>query len=111
MQQACKRLHLTEHYVPHSLRHGCATLLARMHWPIEDIMHRGRWAAHKSVRAYIQRARGLLLRQQVPEQTHRLGSHALLDLPFAFSLAQEHFVRGGRTLSSSSAGKPSAASS
>ena len=34
--------------------------------PIEDILHRGRWASTKSARHYVQSGRALLLAEEVP---------------------------------------------
>jgi integrase len=109
--EACARLGLSERFVPHSLRHGGATLLARLHWPLADIMDRGRWAEAKSARGYIQRGRGLQLQMRIPDAVFARGEEAFANLARAFALTQEHSkVGGGRTLSAARAGQSSAAS-
>jgi len=64
-KNACGLLSLSS-YVPHSLRHGGATLLALQNVPMEDILARGRWASSKSARRYIQSGRALLLSMDTP---------------------------------------------
>ncbi len=87
---ACQSLGLEDGYVPHSLRHGGATRLWMLKWPIEDIMLRGRWASTKSARHYVQEGRAVLM------SLHRLEalvSHASVlasRLQRVFALAQKH---------------------
>src|SRR6185437_10326552 len=38
LHRTCAKLGLSQEYVPHSLRHGCATMLHLLGWSLEDIM-------------------------------------------------------------------------
>lgn len=59
---ACHSLRISAHaFSPHSLRHGGATRDFCRGRPLEDILLRGRWAASKSARTYIQSGRMLLI--------------------------------------------------
>jgi Phage integrase family len=60
-------------YVPHSLRHGGATADFMLGSTIEQIMHRGRWAATSSAARYIQQGPALLVSQQVPPDLVTIG--------------------------------------
>jgi integrase len=60
-------------YVPHSLRHGGATADFMLGSTIEQVMHRGRWAATSSATRYIQQGPALLVNQQVPAQLVSIG--------------------------------------
>lgn len=60
-------------YVPHSFRHGGATYAHQHGATIEQIMYRGRWVALESARRYIQTARALLIRQDVPSHLNDAG--------------------------------------
>lgn len=73
-KRACSALLLSEHYVPHSLRHGGATALFLAGERIEDILLRGRWASSKTARRYIQAGPALLLQHSVPEATGSLAA-------------------------------------
>ena len=74
MQNACWSLGLgTTPYVPHSLRHGGATHdFLRTH-SIEHVQFRGRWKSMESSRRYIQMARAMLTKHQVPQRLNQLG--------------------------------------
>jgi integrase len=61
-------------YVPHSLRHGGATYDFLRVRSIEQIMFRGRWVSMESARRYVQTCKALLIRQQVPQHLHDLGT-------------------------------------
>jgi integrase len=61
-------------YVPHSFRHGGATYLYQRGSRIEDIMFRGRWLSLESARRYIQTARALLIRLDIPDELNRRGA-------------------------------------
>lgn len=83
-----KRLHVVcsglglPHYVPHSLRHGGATLDHLSGISIDDIMVRGRWASVRSARHYVQQGRALLLEWDMPSDLAELADAlrpALLD--------------------------------
>jgi len=63
---ACSALHLPTGFVPHSLRHGGATMWFLQGRSMEDIMHRGRWASSKTARRYVQAGRALLIKQDIP---------------------------------------------
>jgi integrase len=60
-------------YVPHSLRHGGATRDYMRGMSIEDVMYRGRWKTMESARRYIQQSRAMLVQQDVPKESHKLG--------------------------------------
>jgi len=67
LKDACASLGLSERYVPHSLRHGGATryrFYFRM--TLEQVMERGRWAASRSTKTYIQSGRALAMSMEVP---------------------------------------------
>lgn len=72
-KRACAQLGLSPDYVPHSLRHGGATLLSLDGVPMEDILARGRWASTKSARRYVQGGRALLLNMAIPARTASLA--------------------------------------
>lgn len=61
-------------YVPHSFRHGGATYLFQRGTRIEDIMFRGRWLSMESARRYIQTARALLIRLDIPDELNQRGA-------------------------------------
>lgn len=64
--RACDGLHLPPGFVPHSLRHGGATMWFLQGRSMEDIMHRGRWSSSKTARRYVQAGRALLIKQNIP---------------------------------------------
>src|SRR5205823_2023935 len=49
-KEACADLRLSSTFVPHSLRHGAATVASLGGVPMEDIQLRGRWASFKSAK-------------------------------------------------------------
>lgn len=61
-------------YVPHSFRHGGATYAFQRGERIEDIMFRGRWLSMESARRYIQTARALLIRLDIPQELNQRGA-------------------------------------
>jgi integrase len=89
-KSVCTELGLSPTYVPHSLRHGGATRLHLLGWPIEDILMRGRWKSHKSARTYIQSSKAMLMAQRVPESVQIAAQALVKDIYFSFSLAQKH---------------------
>jgi integrase len=89
-KHVCAELGLSEHYVPHSLRHGGATFMHRAGRALSDIMHRGRWAATKSAEHYIQAGPALLLQTSVPDGVARRGELLAKDVLGSFALAQKH---------------------
>jgi len=84
----CGELRLPAAYVPHSLRHGGATLLFLLGVPIDKILIRGRWAERKSARVYIQSGRALLLAREVPIAVAMAGRVLSHDIPRAFAEAR-----------------------
>ena len=73
MYQASAALQLPIRYTPHSLRHGGATDDFLRHGSVERVQFRGRWKQLESVRRYVQMARAVLSRRQVPPHIHQLG--------------------------------------
>lgn len=70
----CAQLGLSPDYVPHSSRHGGATRLRLVFgWSVEDVMERGRWAASKSARHYIQQGRAMACSIEVPANVAAMG--------------------------------------
>lgn len=65
-KRAATAIGLDSSVVPHSLRHGGATALYMLGVPLETILVRGRWAATKSARHYVQQGRVLLMAQPNP---------------------------------------------
>ena len=61
-------------YVPHSLRHGGATMDYFLGSSIDHIIHRGRWKKMESAIRYIQAGRALLLLSDVPKRLNEAGS-------------------------------------
>jgi len=92
----CSLLGLNAGYVPHSLRHGKATLLFLQGVPMSEILILGRWAASKSAENYVQAGRALLLDVNTPQRARLAGDALAKDLFSALALAQRHFVQGGR---------------
>lgn len=89
-KRACSDLGLSSKYVPHSLRHGCATRLHLQGVRVEDIMVRGRWASSKSARTYIQSSRAVLMAMQPPRAVADAAAAVAQALTFSFSLTQKH---------------------
>lgn len=89
-KSACRDLHLSDRYVPHSLRHGGATNLFLDDWKLEDIMMRGRWRSSKSARTYIQSGPALLLQMEVPTTVAELGVLFSSNLLLSMALSQKH---------------------
>jgi integrase len=73
MYNASVALQLPTRYTPHSLRHGGATDDFLRHGSVERVQFRGRWKQLESVRRYVQMARAVLSRRQVPPHVHRFG--------------------------------------
>lgn len=66
-RKVIKHLKLSPDYTPHSLRHGGATFGFINGMSVEEVMHRGRWAASKTARHYIQSGRQTLLSVEIPQ--------------------------------------------
>jgi len=94
--RACGDLQLSTRYVPHSLRHGGATRAFLEGVRMDDILLRGRWAAHKSAKHYIQSGRVLLAAAELPLSLRVLSASIARDLPIIISLTQSHLARGGQ---------------
>jgi integrase len=60
-------------FVPHSCRHGGATLSHVNGVSIEQIMLRGRWKSNESCRTYLQTHRSVLLTVRLPPSVHEIG--------------------------------------
>jgi integrase len=86
-KRICAELGLSPTYVPHSLRHGGATLLFLLGVHMDRILIRGRWSERKSARIYIQRGRALLLAMSVPIDVARAGQFLAKHLIRAFAEA------------------------
>lgn len=84
----CSELGLPSSIVPHSLRHGGATLLFLLGVPMDVILVRGRWAEHKSARRYIQSGRSLLLAMSIPRDIALAGQLLAKNIPRSFAEAQ-----------------------
>ena len=67
-------------FVPHSCRHGGATLAHVNGMSIEQIMLRGRWKSNDSCRRYIQTRQAVLLTVDLPQSVHDLGRDMASDL-------------------------------
>lgn len=91
----CKLLGLCAGFVPHSLRHGCATKLYLEKVPLFEILIRGRWAVGKSAEHYVQQGKALLLDVLTPREALIAADAFAADLLAAFALAQDHCVDGG----------------
>lgn len=88
---SCADLTLSSLYVPHSLRHGGATRYRHvLHWTVEDILERGRWASTKSARRYIQSGVALLLAMEVPSGISDIGMTLAKDPLSSLTLSQKH---------------------
>ena len=86
------KLCLPPSFVPHSLRHGGATRLHLAGVTLEDIMLRGRWAASKSARIYIQTGKALLLDLRIPAEKLALAAFFSADLEFTLRQLQCEFL-------------------
>jgi integrase len=75
-KKTCKSLGLKAKYVPHSLRHGGATMDALLGMALEDVLLRGRWASTVSTRRYIQSGRALMLQRKIPKDVSDFGELA-----------------------------------
>jgi len=74
MRVACGQLGVgATRYVPHSLRHGGATADFLRTGSVEHVQFRGRWKSMESLRTYVQTARALLAKQQVPDALNAVG--------------------------------------
>src|SRR3569623_1758134 len=87
LHRTCAKLGLSQDYVPHSLRHGCATMLHLLGWTLEDIMLVGRWLSANSARTYIQSGPAMLLDSQIPREIMELGRQLSKRLVHAVELA------------------------
>lgn len=93
-REVCAELELSAKYVPHSLRHGGATLFHLQGHSIDDVLLRGRWSSNKSARRYIQAGRAMLLSMEAPNELIQYGNLLADNLIQAFhlSLSQNHQV-------------------
>ena len=74
IHDACSALGLGHiSFVPHSLRHGGATTDWSQGKKLDYVQHRGRWKALESVRRYVQVAKELQARYELPPQLIQLG--------------------------------------
>lgn len=85
--RAVVSLGLSCDYTPHCLRHGGATFDKLNGMNINDIMHRGRWAHHKSAVHYIQQGAQLMMMQSVPLIVDYIGRTAAKSLAVSIILA------------------------
>lgn len=85
----CAEFALPPEFVPHSCRHGGATCLFLMGWPLDTIMIDGRWAERKSARRYIQAGRALLLALDIPDNVAMAGRIMSSDIKRAVAEARE----------------------
>ena len=86
-KETCDSLGLSSKYVPHSLRHGGATLYHLQGFSIDDVLLRGRWSSTKSARRYIQAGRAMLLSMQTPEDLIQFGNILANNIIQAFNLS------------------------
>lgn len=83
---ACDRLQLGSiGFTPHSLRHGGATFDYSNGTPLEDILHRGRWAVSKSAKTYVQAGRALLIAASVPGSILKLADEVFKHFSHVFT--------------------------
>lgn len=80
MRRLCAEFGMrSDTYVPHSLRHGGATLDYMRHGDVNAIMLRGRWKSLETARRYIQTGRAMLadmnVQPKVFEQAEMLATH------------------------------------
>lgn len=86
-QRCVKRLGVSEHFVPHSLRHGGATRMFLDGDDIKTIMHRGRWLSLKSVTRYVQSCRAALLELRLRPDLMEAGCGLARDVCGAMAFA------------------------
>jgi hypothetical protein len=86
-RETCDSLGLSSKYVPHSLRHGGATLHHLDGHSIDDVLLRGRWSSTKSARRYIQSGRAMLLSMEAPNELIQSGNLLAGNLIQAFNLS------------------------
>lgn len=89
-KSTCAELGLSQLYVPHSLRHGGATLMYLQGQSVEHILLRGRWASTKSARTYVKSGPALALAVKVPKRIGDIAAVLASDLTESFTLAQKH---------------------
>lgn len=94
---ACSQLGLSSRYVPHSLRHGGATMMYMFGTPAADIKIRGRWKELDTCERYIQSGEAMIGTIRAPETALRIGNIVALD-PVRFISAA--FKRHSRVESS-----------
>lgn len=87
LHRTCAELGISQEYVPHSLRHGGATLLHLQGYSLEDIMLIGRWLSSNSARNYIQAGPAMLLDSGIPREITELGRKLARTLLVAVKLA------------------------
>ena len=92
------KLDLPSSFVPHSLRHGGATRMHLQGFSVEDIMLRGRWAASKSARIYIQTGKALLLDLRVSPEKLVTAAFFASNLELTLRNLQCDFLKGSDTL-------------
>jgi len=86
----CRDLGLSSRYVPHSLRHGGATLMLLQGIPIEEIIRHGRWKSSESVKTYIKAGRAQLMAMKAPLSVSVAGLHLAKDIIKSMALTQKH---------------------
>ena len=87
MKAACAAMGLSERYVPHSLRHGGATRYRFFFkWTLEQVMERGRWAASRTTKRYIQSGRALAMSMDVPAALAAAARVLAMSVVTAFAL-------------------------
>lgn len=89
-KRVCAELGLDSRYVPHSLRHGGATLLHLSGVSLEDILMRGRWKSTSSARTYIQSGRAMLMAVKSPESISNAAAALSVDVAASMALSQKH---------------------
>ncbi len=75
----------------HSLRHGGAVALYMEGRPLDNIMVRGRWQAHNSVRTYLQAGRSILLASSFDAAKTALAADLFAELASTFSELASQF--------------------
>ena len=71
---ACQQLGLSTRYVPHSLRHGGATMLYMFGTPATDIKIRGRWKRLDTCERYIQSGEAMIGTLRASAATLQIGN-------------------------------------
>jgi integrase len=103
-KSACKLLHLSERYVPHSLRHGGATRMAIMGVDVPTIKARGRWKSLETCERYMQIFQSVINLTEAPKATIEIANEVVMDVVKFISNAATQYAASVSKTATAAAG-------